>query len=88
VGERRDLDAVLVDGEPRDLATLTPWLSPRASLGLVDASRFWGTAEATRSCVMAALAVAHLEAGTARSTLLVSARGTSSVAVLLERGDR
>jgi hypothetical protein len=64
---------------------LTRRLAPGGSVGLVDASGFWGTAEASRSAVLAALAVAHLEAGTARSVLVVAARGTSSVALLLER---
>jgi 3-oxoacyl-[acyl-carrier-protein] synthase II len=86
LGDGGEVDGVLVDGEPADLPGVTRWLSPDASVGLLDASRFWGTAEATRSCVMAALAIAHLEAGTARSLLLLSARGTSSVALWLRRG--
>ena len=82
---REAVDGVFVDGEPRDVAALTRWLAPGASLGLVDAAAFWGTSEASRSCVLAALAVAHLDAGTASSVLVVAARGTSSVALRLER---
>jgi regulator of RNase E activity RraA len=82
---RESVDGILVDGEPRDLATLTRWIAPGARLGLVDAAAFWGTSEASRSCVLAALAVAHLEAGNAGSILVVAARGASSVALRLER---
>lgn len=85
---REGIDGVLVDGEPRDVAALTRHLAPGAPLGLVDASAFWGASDASRSCVLAALAVAHLEAGTAHSLLVVAARGTSSVALLLERSSR
>jgi 3-oxoacyl-[acyl-carrier-protein] synthase II len=85
---REAVDCVLVDGEPRDVAALTRLLAPGAPLGLVDATAFWGTSEASRSCVLAALGVAHLEAGSARTALVVAARGTSSVALLLDRSPR
>lgn len=85
LGGHEAVDGILVDGEPRDVAALTRWIAPGAPLGLVDASAFWGTSEASRSCVLAALAVAHLEAGTASSVLVVAARGASSIALRLER---
>ncbi len=84
LGGRR-VDGVLVDGEPRDVARLTPLLSPGAGVGLVDAARFWGTAEASRSSVLTALAVAHLRARTAQTILVTAAQGAASVALLLER---
>ncbi len=87
LGHRGWVDGVIVDGEVRDVAGLTERIAPGARLGLVDGSRFWSTAEASRSCVMAALAVAHLDAGNAASVLVVTARGGSSVALLLERGE-
>ena len=88
LGGRAAVDGVLVDGEARDVQALTRRLAPGAPLGLVDASAFWGDAEASRSAVLAALAVAHLEAGAARSVLVVAAGGASSVALLLERSGR
>jgi 3-oxoacyl-[acyl-carrier-protein] synthase II len=81
----QQVDGILVDGEPRDVARLTPLLSPGARVGLVDAARFWGTAEASRSSVLTALAVAYLRARTARTILVTAARGAASVALLLER---
>jgi 3-oxoacyl-[acyl-carrier-protein] synthase II len=83
---RRSADGLLVDGDASAVASLDDWLAPDSHLGIVDAARFWGTSEAARSCVMAALAVAYLAEGQARSVLLVAARGSSSVALLLERG--
>jgi len=47
-------------------------------------SSFWGTADATRSSVIAAVAASRIAAGKARS-ILVLAHGASSVAVVLER---
>jgi 3-oxoacyl-[acyl-carrier-protein] synthase II len=87
LGSRTGVDGVVVDGEVRGIAALTPWIARAAGLGLVDGSLFWGTATASRSCVMAAFAAAHLRAGSAASVLVVSGRGASSVALLLERGD-
>jgi hypothetical protein len=81
MGKRSFVDAVFVDGE----ASLRRWLAPDAALGIVDAGRFWGSAQGTRTSVMAAVAAAHLSAGHARSILLVASRGAASVALLLER---
>jgi 3-oxoacyl-[acyl-carrier-protein] synthase II len=72
---RGPVDAMIVDGAPP--AGLT-------HANIVDASRFWGTADATRSSVMAAVGAARIAAGRARS-VLVLASGASSVAVVLER---
>jgi 3-oxoacyl-[acyl-carrier-protein] synthase II len=85
LGGRADVDGVLADGEPRDLVALTQRIAPNARLGFVDVSRFWATSEATRSCTMAALAVAHLLGGCAGWVLVIATRGASSVALLLER---
>jgi hypothetical protein len=86
LGDHTGVDGMVVDGEPRDLASLTRWIRRDAALGLVDVSAFWATADGSRSCVAAALAVAHLRAGATRSVLVVTSRGTSSVALLLVRG--
>ncbi|MGD0529453.1 MAG: beta-ketoacyl-[acyl-carrier-protein] synthase family protein [Polyangiaceae bacterium] len=88
LGSRGGVDGILVDGEPRDLAALTPLLVAEAPVGLVDGAALWGAADGSRSCVLAALAVAYLEAGSGRSLLVVAARGTSSVALLFERSAR
>ena len=72
---RAPVDALIVDGAPPAGLEHT---------SILDASRFWGTADATRSSVMAAAAAARIAAGQARS-ILVLTRGASSVAVVLER---
>jgi 3-oxoacyl-[acyl-carrier-protein] synthase II len=77
-----ETSGVFVDGAISDART---WLAPNAPLGVVDASTFWGTAHATRSCAMAASAIARLEAGHGDSALLVATRGASTVALLIER---
>lgn len=82
MANRGAVDGVIVDGDP---STLKKWLAPNAKLGAVDAARLWGTAEATRSSVMGAVAAAHIAAGHADSILLVAARGASSVALVIER---
>ncbi len=76
------VDGVMCDG---DGSALEKWLAPRAALGLVDGDHLWGNAEATRSAVMTAVAVAQLSSGNARAILVASTRGASSVALLLER---
>lgn len=82
------IDGILVDGEPRGIGELAALLSPAASVGLIDGSHFWAEAEASRSCVLAALAVAHLRARSARAILVIAARGNSSVAVCFERSEQ
>jgi 3-oxoacyl-[acyl-carrier-protein] synthase II len=82
-----DVDGVLFDGEPRDAAAWKRRITPGAPIGMIDMAAWWGAADASRSCVMVAVAFAELEARAARSLLLVAARGTSSVALLLERSD-
>ncbi len=82
---RGSADCILVDGEAGAVASLNDWLAPGSRLGTLDAARLWGTSEASRSCVMAALGVAYLNEGQAQSVLLVAARGSSSVALLLDR---
>jgi 3-oxoacyl-[acyl-carrier-protein] synthase II len=72
---RAPVDALVVEGAPP---------AGLEHMSVVDASRFWGTADATRSSVMAAASAARIAAGQARS-ILVLARGASSVAVVLER---
>jgi 3-oxoacyl-[acyl-carrier-protein] synthase II len=83
---RARVDAVVVDAEASVVARLEPWVAPGRGLGVIDGSLLWGAAEATRGGVMAAVAAAHVAAGHADSILVVSARGASSVAVVLERG--
>ena len=72
---RVPVDALIIDGAPPAGLEHTT---------IIDASRFWGAADATRSSVMAAVGAARVAAGQARS-VLVLARGASSVAVVLER---
>jgi 3-oxoacyl-[acyl-carrier-protein] synthase II len=79
---RTGVDGVFVDGS---LPDAREWLAPNAPLGVTLAQSFWGTAHATRSCAMAAAAIARLEAGHGESALLVATRGASSVAVVIER---
>jgi len=82
---RTSVDAVFVDVETPALASMRRWLSPLSGLGVISGSAIWGAAEATRSCVMAALAVAQIAKGDADAALVVSNGGTSSVAVVFER---
>jgi 3-oxoacyl-[acyl-carrier-protein] synthase II len=82
---RPPVECMIIDAEAGVFDAAKEWLAPGSRLGAIDASRAWGRSEATRSCVMTALAVAHLRAAEAPSVLLVAARGTSSVALLLER---
>jgi 3-oxoacyl-[acyl-carrier-protein] synthase II len=87
MGERSDVDAILVDGGGAAIAdAIGRWVRRDASVDVVDVERIWGSAQASRSCVMAALGSAYLAAGEARSVLLVSAGGGSAVALRLERG--
>jgi hypothetical protein len=83
---RARVDALVVDASPAEVRDLERWLAPDASLGVVEGHQVWGAAEATRSGIMCAVAVAHLAQGNAKTVLIVAARGSSSVAVLLERG--
>jgi 3-oxoacyl-[acyl-carrier-protein] synthase II len=85
MGARTSVDGIVVDAEGPVGATLEKWVAVGSTFGVADASCLWATSEAARSSVLAALAVAHLRAEDARSLLLVGARGTSSVALLLER---
>lgn len=80
---RAPVDAVMVDADAFANA-LERWLAPSARLGVIRGSRLWGASEATRSMVMAAIATAHVAAGHAKSILIV-ARGASSVALVLEK---
>lgn len=82
---RAPVDGLFVDVEPPLVDGLSRWLAPDRKVGVVEASRLWGTADATRSCVMAAVAAGHLAERNADSILLVGARGASSIAILLER---
>jgi 3-oxoacyl-[acyl-carrier-protein] synthase II len=82
---RPRVDGVILDGEAPLVGGIDRWLAPRPALGVIEARRLWGAADATRSCVMAAVAAAHLAEGHADSLLLVAARGASSVALVLER---
>jgi 3-oxoacyl-[acyl-carrier-protein] synthase II len=77
----RPVDGVITDGE----LALESWLAPDATLGAIDDTRIWAAADATRSCVLAAIAVGHLAKGHARSILVASGRGPTSVAIVFER---
>jgi 3-oxoacyl-[acyl-carrier-protein] synthase II len=97
MGERAPVDGVMIDGDvdgsavcgtsqtPDVVGGVRRWMAANPTLGVIDALSLWGTAHATRSCVMAAVAVAHITAGHAQSILLVAAGGASSVALVLER---
>jgi hypothetical protein len=80
------VDGVIVDGEARIVKALHKWSAAQSTLGVIEATRLWGASEAVRSSVMAAVAAAIITAGRAKSALIVSARGASSVALVLERG--
>ncbi|MGH7436735.1 MAG: beta-ketoacyl synthase N-terminal-like domain-containing protein, partial [Polyangiaceae bacterium] len=67
MGERSSVDCVLAEGAPGAIAPLNDLVVCGSRLGVVDASRLWARSDATRSCVMAALAVAYLDEGHARS---------------------
>lgn len=81
---RKPADALIVDCEDAVTSTLTSWMAPGSTLGVIPASRLWGAGEASRSAVMAAVAAAHIAARHARSVLLVAGRGGSSVAMVLD----
>jgi 3-oxoacyl-[acyl-carrier-protein] synthase II len=88
LGVRRTVGAIFVDGPPDGVDAsprLERWLEPGVGVGVVHGSLVWGAAEASRSVVMAALAAAYVADGRLRSSLVVSARGASCVALLLER---
>jgi len=85
---RSPVDGVVVDAEPHVVATMTEWTTANGSLGVIEGSTLWGASEATRSSVMATVAIAHLAAAHGRSILVVAARGASSVAVVLERAQQ
>lgn len=87
LGRRERVDAIIVDACAGVAHALGRWLSDASAVRIVDGARLWGEAEATRSLVFAAVGAAHIARGVAESVLLVSARGSSSVAVVLERGD-
>lgn len=83
---RSMVDGLIVDGEASLLNHLRELVAPGSRL-VEQASLTWGTSEASRSCVMAAHAVAHLAAKQAQAVLLIAAGGASSIALLLERSD-
>jgi 3-oxoacyl-[acyl-carrier-protein] synthase II len=88
LGVRRRVGAIFIDGQPDGVAgspSLTRWLDPGEGVGVVYGSFVWGTADASRACVLAALAAAHVADGRAGSGLVVSTHGSSCVALLLER---
>jgi hypothetical protein len=84
---RSFVEGLIVDGEAPVALALKKWTAT-SGLGVIEASRFWGAAESTRSSVMAVVAAAHIAARHAQSVLVVAARGASSVAMVLERGPR
>ncbi len=78
------VDGLIIDGP--SVASHAKWLAEPSALGVVDGGSLWGVAEGTRSCVMAAVAAAHIAAGHARSVLVVAAtHGSCSVALVLKR---
>ncbi len=81
MNDRSRVDAIMIDGDASTLKKFSRDVCAR----VVCASSLWGFAEATRSCVMAAVGAGTIAARRADSVLLVAAHGGSSVALLLER---
>jgi 3-oxoacyl-[acyl-carrier-protein] synthase II len=78
------VDCVIVDGPPAVVSAMSEHTKSPPTLGVIEASRLWGAAEASRSCVMATVAAAHIAAGHAQRILIVAARGATTVALVLE----
>ncbi len=79
---RSKVDALFVDA---GAASCEDWLAEGSRFGVLEGDRVWGESEATRSCVLAAIAAGRLAAGELDSAMIV-ASGATSVAVVLERG--
>ncbi len=78
---------VIVDGARALVDDARQWVTLDGEIGVVAGSELWGESEAVRSAAMVAFAASLLSAGRARSILIVSERGASSIALVLTRED-